>query len=188
MAFTRFNYDDCRTIKKLQQQTDPGRWILDVPGNGSNPYYMEDPQIIIQKWGANLRTNTTDLESSLLGVNRHSTRDCLKDNYKNYTVPNEPIKYPTCSQLYVEQSRAIAPAWMVRDLEQVDWYYPQLNPQENICFPFENNLNTRIIEKDNFTVKRPCVIDQCNDQLPTASFMSNKSESRLCNTTNSCLK
>ena len=37
MAFTRFNYDDCRTKKQLQQQTDPGRWILNVPGNGANP-------------------------------------------------------------------------------------------------------------------------------------------------------
>jgi hypothetical protein len=70
MAFTRFKYDDCRTKKSLQQQTDPGRWILDVPGNGSHPCYIEDPQIIIQKWGANLRTNTINLESDLLGVNR----------------------------------------------------------------------------------------------------------------------
>ena len=51
MANTRFKYDDCRTKKALQQSTDPGRWILNVPGNGANPCYMEDPQIIIQKWG-----------------------------------------------------------------------------------------------------------------------------------------
>ena len=66
MAFTRFNYDECRTKKQLQQSTDPGRWILDVPGNGDAPCYIEDPQIIIQKWGANLRTNTINLESDLL--------------------------------------------------------------------------------------------------------------------------
>ena len=65
MACTRFKYDDARTIKALQQATDPGRWILNVPGNGANPAYMEDPQIIIQKWGGNLRTNTINLESEL---------------------------------------------------------------------------------------------------------------------------
>ena len=30
MAFTRFNYDECRTKKKLQQQTGAGRYILNV--------------------------------------------------------------------------------------------------------------------------------------------------------------
>ena len=68
MAFTRFKYDDSRTKKSLQQSTDPGRWILNVPGNGSSPFYMNDPQIRIQKWGANLRTNTINLESELKGV------------------------------------------------------------------------------------------------------------------------
>ena len=112
MAFTRFKYDNCRTKKSLQQATDPGRWILNVPGNGANPCYMEDPQIIPQKWGANLRTNTINLESDLMGVNRQLSRDCLgKNEYQRYNVPNEAIQYPTCSQLTTEQSRATNPAW-----------------------------------------------------------------------------
>ena len=45
------------------------------------------------------------------------------------------------------------PAWTARDLEQVDWYYPPLNPQENVCLPFQSNLNTRILEKDSFQRK-----------------------------------
>jgi hypothetical protein len=149
MANTRFFYDPCRTKKHLQQATGPGRYILNVPGNGADPCYIEDPQIIIQKWGANLRTNTINLESDLMGVNRKVSRDCLgKDNYQSYNVPNSPIEYPTCNNLFTEQSRAIMPAWTARDLEQVDWYTLPLNPQENTCFPFQNNLNTRILEKD----------------------------------------
>ena len=85
MASTRFYYDPCRTKKQLQQATDPGRWILNVPGNGSHPCYIEDPQIIVQKWGANLRSNTINLESDLLGVNRIANKDCLGvNNYQNY--------------------------------------------------------------------------------------------------------
>jgi hypothetical protein len=169
MANTRFFYDDCRTIKQLQQSTDPGRWILNVPGNGSNPCYIEDPQIIIQKWGANLRTNTINLESDLLGVNRVASRDCLgKDNYKKFNVPNEPIQYPTCNNLFTDQSRATNPAWWYRDVEQVDWYYPPLNPQENTCLPFQNNLSTRILEKDYFTPKRDCVVNETKNYLPTS--------------------
>ena len=168
MSFTRFKYDDCRTKKELQQSTDPGRWILNVPGNGSNPCYIEDPQIIIQKWGANLRTNTINLESDLKGVNRQLSRDCLgKDNYKSYNVKNEAISYPTCNNLFTDQSRATNPAWWYRDLEQNNFSYPPLNPQENVCLPFLNNLSTRILEKDNFTPKRDCVVNQTKNYLPT---------------------
>jgi len=169
MAFTRFKYDDCRTKKSLQQSTDPGKWILNVPGNGANPCYMEDPQIIIQKWGANLRTNTINLESELRGVNRHLSRDCLgKDNYQNYNVSNQAIKYPTCNNLSTEQSRATNPAWWYRDLEQNNFEYPPLNPQANVCLPFQNNLSTRILEKDYFTPKRDCVLDETKQMLPSS--------------------
>jgi hypothetical protein len=157
MANTRFNYDDCRTIKKLQQSTDPGRWILDVPGNGTNPYFVEDPYIRIQKWGGNLRTNVVNLESDLRGVNRHLSRDCIQDVYQSYNVPNAAIQYPSTRQLTTGQSRATNPAWWYREKEQVDWYYPPLNPQENTCMPFLNNLSTRILEKDYFQATRPCV-------------------------------
>jgi hypothetical protein len=169
MAFTRFKYDNCRTKKELQQSTDPGRWILNVPGNGDKPCYIEDPQIIIQKWGANLRTNTINLESDLLGVNRRVSRDCLgKDNYQNYNVPNHAIEYPKCNNLFTEQSRATNPAWWYRDLEQVDWQYPPLNPQANVCLPFQNNLSTRVLEKDYFTPKRDCVLNETKNMLPTS--------------------
>ena len=183
MAFTRFYYDDCRVHKQLQQQTDPGRWILNVPGNGDRPSYIEDPQIIIQKWGANLRTNPVELESELLGVNRNLSRDCLgKDEFSKYNVPSQPVKYPDSKTLFTEQSRAIAPAWMVRDSEQVDWYYPQLNPQENTCMPFLNNLSTRILEKDYFTPQHACVDADGNNQLPTNVIKG----SSICTQQNSC--
>ena len=169
MASTRFKYDDARTIKSLQQSTDPGRWILNVPGNGDKPCYMEDPQIIPQKWGGNLRTNTIDLESDLRGVNRHISRDCLgKDEYQKYNVPNYAIQYPTCSQLTTEQSRATNPAWWYRDLEQNNFEYPPLNPQLNVCLPFQTNLSTRVLEKDYFTPKRDCVLDETKQMLPSS--------------------
>ena len=151
MAFTRFNDDPSRVSKQLQQSTDPGRWVLNVPGNGDKPEYIADPQIRIQTWGGNLMTNYIDLESELRGVSKRTSKDCLgKDEYTKYIVPSDKIQYPSCRQLYTEQSRTILPAWTFRDLEQVDWYYPPLNPQENTCIPFETNLNTRILEKDYF--------------------------------------
>ena len=169
MAFTRFKYDDCRTKKELQQSTDPGRWIMNVPGYGDKPCYIEDPQIIIQKWGANLRTNTINLESELKGVNKPLSRDCLgKDNYKSYNVQNQAIEYPVCNNTFTEEARATNPAWWYRDLEQVDWGYPPINPQINTCLPFQNNLSTRILVRDDFTPKRECVLNEKKyNYLPT---------------------
>jgi hypothetical protein len=164
MANTRFNYDPCRTKKDLQQSTGPGRWILNVPGNGLEPSYIEDPQIILQKWGANLRTNTINLESELKGVSRRLSRDCLgKDQYQNFQVKSKSINYPSSNKLTTGQSRTTNPAWWYRDLEQVDWYYLPLNPQENTCLPFQNNLSTRILEKDNYVPKRDCIINDLSD-------------------------
>ncbi len=169
MAFTRFKYDDCRTKKALQQSTDPGRWIINVPGNGDQPFYMEDPQIIPQKWAGNLRTNTINLESELRGVNRDLNRDCLgKNEYQQYNVSSSAMQYPTCSTLTTEQSRATHPAWWYRDVPQTDWGYPPLNPQTNVCTPFHSNINTRILEKDYFTPKRDCVLNETKEMLPSS--------------------
>ena len=129
--------------------------FLNVPGNGDTPDYMEDPHIRIQGWGANLRTNCINLESDMRGLTRPLNRDCLgKDNYESNAVPTERIRYQSNNQLYTEQSRAIMPAWTARDLEQVDWYTLPLDPQENTCKPFLNNLSTRILEKDYYN--KPC--------------------------------
>ena len=160
MAFTRFHDDPCRISKQLQQSTDVGRWVLNVPGNGDKPEYMADPQIRIQTWAGNLMTNSVDLESELRGVTRRVNKDCLgKDEYTKFNTKSQPIQYPTNSSLYTEESRTIMPAWTARDLEQVNWYHLPLNPQENTCMPFANNLSTRILEKDNFVAKIPCFFD-----------------------------
>jgi len=190
MAFTRFKYDDCRTAKHLQQATDPGRWILNVPGNGDKPCFIEDPQIIPQKWGANLRTNTINVESELRGVNRRISRDCLgKDEYTKFQVNSKQIEYPLCENMITSESRATNPAWWYRDLEQVNWIYLPFNPQENTCLPFQNNLSTRILEKDHFTPKRDCVINQTNNLLPVSYDLIRGSYvggPNTCNETNSC--
>jgi len=196
MACTRFKYDDARTKKELQQSTDPGRWIMNVPGNGDDLCFIEDPQIIMQKWGANLRTNTINLESDLKGVNRHISRDCLgKDEFKKYNVPNQSIEYPTCNNLFTDQSRATHPAWWYRDVEQPNWEYPPLNPQVNTCLPFQNNLSTRILEKDYFTPKRDCMIIESKTYMSSTSDLpSNYNLIRggyvggptTCQQTNSC--
>jgi hypothetical protein len=165
MAFTRFHDDEARIIIQLQQQTDQERWYLDTPGSGDKPCFMLDPQIIPQKWGGNLWTHSIDIQSSLLGIDRQLNRDCLRvdkngkdvDKYKRQTVYASPIDYPVCDTLTTEQSRAIMPAWTARDLQQNHAYLLPNNPQLNTEMPFQNYLDTRILEKDSFKREFQCV-------------------------------
>ena len=164
---TRYNSDECRISKRLQQMTDPGRYILNVPGLGESPAFIEDPQIVPQLWGANLRTNCINLDSELRGVNRPLNKDCLgKDEYLRFEYPSEQISYPTNNRMFTEESRAIMPAWTARDMEQTNRYYLPLNPQENTCLPFLNNLSTRILEKDYYIAKIPCNLSNQHTTLP----------------------
>ena len=155
MAFTRFHDDPCRITKQLQETTGLGRYMLNVPGNGDTPSFMEDPYIRMQKWGSNLMTNTVNLESDLMGLSRSANRDCISlNNYKTHETKTKKVQYPS-QQPLTDQTRATLPALTFRDLEQVNWYILPLNPQENVCLSFQNNLNTRLIERDAYIACPP---------------------------------
>tara|TARA_B110001452_G_C15090823_1_gene380596 strand:+ start:59 stop:556 length:498 start_codon:yes stop_codon:yes gene_type:complete len=162
MAFTRFNYDDSRTKKKLQESTGPGRYALNMPGNGTSPCFFNDPQIRMQKWGANLYNVVNgapiDIDSDLKGVTRKLTKYSQKSQFPNSGVPiTQKVEYPICGDALTDESRATHPAWMYRALPQNREYPLFLNPQENVCMRFHNNLNTRLLERDNFVPKIPCL-------------------------------
>jgi len=130
---------------------------------------MNDPQIRMQQWGGNLRTNAMNLESDLMGLTRPLTRDCDKNNFQKQAVSSDKMVYPECNPL-TDESRVTNPAWWYRDLEQNHRYILPLNPQENTCIPFQNNLSTRILEKDHFIADAPCIESNNNNVLAASAF------------------
>ena len=151
MASTRFRDDIARKEDQLRQSTGLCDYMINAPGNGVAPPYMEDPHIRLQKWGANLASNSVALETSLKGL-RHSGRDCLgKDEY-NRSAPTVGIKqFSSNTTLSTDQPRATNPAWEIRDQETTRYGEPTFfNPQENIFQPFRMNVDTRILEKDHY--------------------------------------
>jgi hypothetical protein len=138
-------------MKKLQESTDQGLYYLHQPGNGISMPLICDPQINLQKWGANLRTNSLKIENDLRGMNRPLTRDCLE--YAHSVPSSELIRYPLHTKEITHQSRTVAPAWTIRGVEQPRWETPLLDPQENIILPFQAYTDTRNVEKDNFKYK-----------------------------------
>ena len=140
---------------------------MNVPGNGTSPLYFNDPYVKIQKWGGNLSSNKTDLESELFILHRKLNRDSIKENnYVDY-LNNNSI-YNKCSANNVNnevtgQSRVSHPAWVYREINNFNkrdsnYYVPNnfkylhLNPQENICIPFHNNISSRMLQKDYYAL------------------------------------
>ena len=189
MAFTRFHDDPCRITKQLQQQTDQGRWYIDVPGNGDKPCFALDPQIIPQKWGGNLWTNCIDIQSSLLGIDKQLNKDCLdQEKYKRQTVYASPIDYPVCDNfLTTEQSRTLMPAWTARDLTQNHAYILPNNPQSHIEMPFKSYLDTRILEKKNFQRSFNCVPNNGQGYtVPVHNMATYVAGNTICSPSNNC--
>ena len=148
MAFTRFKDDPDRVNKYLEESTSVGKYHLNTPGNGLNNPYIDDPHIILQKWGANLQSNSLLVENELRNMGRSSTRDL--NTYKS--VNTHMYQFPT-KTFNIDESRASLPAWTFRDKSQMRKDFPQRNDQINksMNVPFQNNLQTRILEKDYYT-------------------------------------
>jgi hypothetical protein len=132
MAFTRIHDEPCRIKKELQQMTDIGKYMITTPGPGANVGFAEDPHIRLQRWGANLRTNTINTESDLLGLTRPLTKDCQDINqYDKMKVSNERLYYGTIAP-NTEETRAIMPPWTTKDARIERWQYLHQDPQEHI--------------------------------------------------------
>jgi hypothetical protein len=166
MSFTRFHDDPARITKQLQESTGLGRYMLDTPGPGINLPFFEDAHLRLQGWGANLQSNTVNLESNLIGLGRPLGCHTINDVYTNYQVQSSRPAY-TSANPYVEETRASHPAWTYRDLEQPRWEEPFVNPQANLEKRFHDNIQTRILEKDYYKPRVPLV--SCDGGLTNAS-------------------
>lgn len=155
MAFTRFHYDKARIKKQLEISSYANRYYLDTPGQGIDLPFVEDPHCRLQGWGANLQTNTVNLESDLLGMTRPLCRDNIAVNqYKLHAVVSSQVSYRSVAP-YTDESRATHPAWMYRDNDHARWEQPWLNPQSVGIEPtFPCRVQTRILEKDMFDNQR----------------------------------
>ena len=174
MAFTRFHDDPCRIQKYLEESTNVGNYHVNVPGQGVNLSFYNDPYLKIQKWGANLSKNHIDLENDLRGQTRLLNNDLLNNNeYNSYVEKNSLYNknfYSTNNEEITHQSRVTHPAWKYREINYLNhkiegdyckgnfcevpnnFNYLFMNPQENICIPFQNNVSSRILQKDYYNM------------------------------------
>jgi|TARA_B110000483_G_C18206048_1_gene547637 hypothetical protein len=150
MSLTRFNDDDARVKKRLQESLSIGLYQLDAPGPGPQTPFIEDIHIRLQKWGANLHNNTIELENDFRNMNNRLSNNMK--NYKDLEAVTSENNYPDEAP-FIDESRASLPAWTFRDMESNRWEYPLHDTQKNIERPFIFNEQSRISLKDNFVRK-----------------------------------
>ena len=156
MSFSRSYHDPNRVRDHVLQSRFAGYYALNTPGPGTRPPFLEDPQIRLQKWGANLINQKTSVESDLRGMTRPLNRDDIEANdFSKHAVGGgcgacTASKYAT-ELPFVDDSRNSQPAWLLRGVDRVRWDYPIVNPQANLEKTFHDNIQTRILEKDYYT-------------------------------------
>ena len=154
MSLTRFNDDSARIKKKLQEMTGASQYQLNAPGPGVETPFFEDPQLRLQRWGANLRSNTTNLESDLIGIGRKNTKQATD---VKYGVSTSTTDYGSRAA-FIDETRASNPAWTLRDLEHTRWMQLDTMPVPEfaggiagaptpINTPFLVNESTRLMQK-----------------------------------------
>jgi hypothetical protein len=156
-SFNRRRYDGCKTTDDLRLTTGPGRYQLDVPNGYCDASYVKEPTTRQQRWGASLNAQyiKTDVESDLLNMSRPTTRTACgqynpQTNKVNQgsTVPPKETSFP---QVF---SRLIDPPCTGRAQGWNRWEWLCDNPQETVMVPFDNQVTTRLQQKDQF---RPCI-------------------------------
>ncbi len=128
-----------------------GQYMLNVPGNGINLPFMEDPHVRLQNWGANLTTDTANLESELRGLGKVLTHN--PQAYTESRISNPATIQYSAAPEFVDQTRISNPAWQCRVFDSTRWETPYINPVavglSHVEYSFSNNVSTRIQEKDN---------------------------------------
>ena len=132
-----------------------------------------------KKWGGNLRNNSTNIENDLRGITRRLNKDELTHEYKKTEPVSSQMNYKS-QQPITDESRASHPAWMYKDLEQPRWEHPMLNPQNNWEKPFDDNVHSRILEKDFHRPSIPVVENADNFYLSTRSMCLGGSNDKIC--------
>ena len=174
MAFTRFHDDFARIKKQTEESSFVGKYFLTTPGPGKNLPFVEDPQMRLQFWGANLMSNTVNLESDLKGLTRKLNRDNINTNeYKSQAQQTAPISYPNMPA-FIDESRATHPAWMYRNVDWNRWEEPFINPQANTEKIFSDNIQSRILAKDNYSPVIPDISSIGGSFLNINTFENHK--------------
>ena len=93
-------------------------------------------------------------DQSVARINVMHTRISKYESIKTKKLVTDKKNYNEKS-FKIDETRATHPAWTFRELEQVRWEYPLIDPQMNTEIPFSYNNNSSLDYKDRFIPNIP---------------------------------
>ena len=178
MSFTRQKYDSSCQVEAYQDSLYGGKYALETPLS-CDPCFQSNPLIGLQKNGGSISQNEKnlmfrgpiDIESELLNLNQVASKCKIKrrggmQRSNGVFNPGKTCYFP------VDNTRLTNPSSNIRCAEALRLDYPFTDPQANVFFMGQSNVDTRRLVKDNH---RPCieVPHMENNYLERTSMKSN---------------
>lgn len=171
MSFNRLNTDTCAYAQELSQSIGPGEYKLaePLPGSDCATCFPADPRIRMQRSGVSYDANRSmvDVNSDVLNIERDASNCSTKKHLPLFDqqgnlVENrhELVNLKDCSMLETEDTRLSNPSCNLRGTGWNRWEWLCLDPQERVLIPFDYNINTNIVERDNHRPCLPTPLDQ----------------------------
>jgi len=181
MSFNRLPYDTCAYKQVLAETIGPGVYQINRPPVSCEPCFPDDPQIRLQSRGASVSKTTSliDIDSEMLGITRKNSR-CPENKYlsdgqashncgaqtgvgatkcnSSVCLDYNPIHFKNCFS-HVEDTRLSNPPCTLRGTGWNRWEWLCQNPQERVTIPFDYQISSRTVVKDNH---RPCIPNPLN--------------------------
>ena len=168
MSFNRLEYDTCAYKQHISESIGPGEYHLATPHISCEDCFSKDPQLIMQRMGASVAKNIpmVDVDSELLNINRKLS-NCSSDEFipkfdekGNINNSIEQVDFKDCGIPMVENTRISNPPCTLRGTGWNRWEWLCNDPQERVLIPFDNNINYRMVAKDNHRPIIPKPLDQ----------------------------
>ena len=164
--FTRNRYDVQDYNRDLYQTIRPGHFKTNLPRNDCDGCLNPNPAHNASFGGSIYENNLIDVDSELMGLTRPNSR-CPTNKY-NPEKANEEFKnsdmnnYKDCPNFVGESTRLSNPGCTLRGTGWNRWEWLCQNPQDKAIVPFNIELNTSIMAKDDH---RPCIPNLVDQSL-----------------------
>ena len=193
MSFNRSSYDTCSYKHVVAETVGPGVYKLTEPPNTCKPCHPMDPYIRLQRGGVSVskNANLVDIDSELIGINRNLSQ-CPERKYMpqlnnsaycgaqtggvvNCQTANkvcidnsEMLHFDQDCFTNTEDTRLSNPPCTLRGTGWNRWEWLCQNPQDRVEVPFDFQVDSVIVAKDNH---RPCIPRPINQKnaWPTPS-------------------
>ena len=162
--FTRNKYDVQDYTRDLYQTIRPGYFKTNLPRNDCEGCLNPNPAHNALFGNSLHKQNLMDVDSELMGLTRKNSK-CPPNKY-NPDKANEEFKnsklnhYGDCPNFVGESTRLSNPACTLRGTGWNRWEWLCQNPQDKAIVPFNIELNTSIMAKDDH---RPCIPNLINN-------------------------